>query len=218
MIPGLEHLFTCNPLNQVGCPPGQGVPRLPGAQDFATLGDVVSGMLNIAFSIAVFLAFFWLVWGAFQYMAAGGSKERLAQARARITWAIVGLLLVAVSFLVAQFLAQVLPPQKGTPILSVPTAYAVVNIDNEYGFGNIGSLGEGTSKLVAPAFSIATAVVVIYFLIGAFKFLTSGGDKETTSSARGMITHAIIGFIILMFAFLILQFIPEIFKLRFSLF
>ena len=82
-----------------------------------------------------------------------------------------------------------------------------VNIGEKFGFGDIISLGQATSRLVMPVLSIATAAVVIYFLLGAFKFLTSGGNKEETSSARQMITHAIIGFVILMFAFLILQFL-----------
>lgn len=56
-------------------------------------------------------------------------------------------------------------------------------------------------------FSIATALVTIYFLWGAFKYLVSAGNKEETAGARDMITHAIIGFIILIFAFLILQFL-----------
>ncbi len=89
-----------------------------------------------------------------------------------------------------------------------------IDIGNEYGFGDIKSLGEGVSRLVAPTFSLATALVIIYFLIGAFKFLTSSGDKESLASARGMIIHAIIGFVILMFAFLILQFIPQFFGFK----
>ena len=82
-----------------------------------------------------------------------------------------------------------------------------VNIGDCFGFGDIKSLGQATSQLVTPAFSIATVAVIIYFLLGAFKYLKSGGDKEEVAGARQMITHAIIGFIILMFAFLILQFL-----------
>lgn len=93
-----------------------------------------------------------------------------------------------------------------------------VDIGTEYSFGDIPSLGEGVNRLVDPTFSLATAVVIIYFLIGAFKFLTSGGDKEAVASARNMITHAIIGFIILIFVFIILQFIPQFFGLNFTLF
>ncbi len=87
----------------------------PVAKKFTNLGDFISGLLNIALSIAVFLAFFWLVWGGFQYIAAGGDKQKLASARSRITWAIVGLLLTMVAFLVAQFAAEILPPFKDNP-------------------------------------------------------------------------------------------------------
>lgn len=100
----------------------------------------------------------------------------------------------------------------------IKPAYAIVDISQEYGYGYIKSLGDGVSLLVAPVFSIATSVVVIYFLIGAFKYVISGGDKDAIASARNMITHAIIGFVILMFAFLTLQFIPEAFGLNFRFF
>lgn len=82
-----------------------------------------------------------------------------------------------------------------------------VEIANCFGFGGITSFGKVTSDLVSPVFSIATALVVIYFLWGAFKFLISGSNKEEVAEARQMITHAIIGFIILIFAFFILQFL-----------
>lgn len=84
---------------------------------------------------------------------------------------------------------------------------ADVKIGQEFGFGNITSLGQGTNLLIAPVFSIAAAIVVIYFLLGAFKYLRAGENKEEVEGARQMITHSIIGFIILMFAFLILQFL-----------
>ncbi len=69
----------------------------------STLGVVVSGFLNVAFYIAGFLMFFWLVWGIFQYIFAGGSKEGLASARKRIQWAIIGFVIVVLSFAVSQY-------------------------------------------------------------------------------------------------------------------
>ena len=82
-----------------------------------------------------------------------------------------------------------------------------VDIGSKFGFGNIKTLGEVTSRLVTPAFSIAAVVVILYFLFGAFRYLRAGGNKEEMAGARQMITHAIIGFIILMFTFLVLQFL-----------
>ncbi len=92
-------------------------------------------------------------------------------------------------------------------LLLVTPVHAKVDIGDTFGFGNIRSLAEGTQKLITPTFSIATTLVIIYFLFGAFKYLKSGGNKEEIEGARQMIIHAIIGFIILMFAFLILQFL-----------
>lgn len=86
-----------------------------------------------------------------------------------------------------------------------------VDISKEYGFGYIKTLGGGFNYLVGPAFTIAGIAVVIYLLIGAVKFITSGGNKDKTAEAQQMITHAIIGFILLVLLFTIMQFIPEFF-------
>ena len=95
---------------------------------------------------------------------------------------------------------------------------ADVPIGDHFGFGDITSLGEGTSKLAAPMFSLAAVIVVIYFLMGAFKFLKAGGSKEEVAGARAMIIHAIWGFVILMFCFLVLQFLLSgLFGIRFSI-
>lgn len=191
----------------------------------AKIGDVVSSALDLVIMIAAFLAFIWLVWGAFQYLFSGGNKEGLAKARSRMIWAIVGLIFIAAAFALAQFIEQILGPQVTSPISLniVTTVYAqaplpTVSLEKEYGFGNILSLGEGFNRLIVPGFSIATTAVVIYFLIGAIKLLASGGDKGSVSSAKDMITHAIIGFLLIIFIFIIMQYIPEVFGFNINIF
>ena len=49
-------------------------PGLVFSGDKANLGAVLSSLLNITFYITVFLAFYFLVWGAFQYIMAQGNK------------------------------------------------------------------------------------------------------------------------------------------------
>lgn len=107
MIPNLKDIFDCNPVNPSGCP--SPIPRASGATNFTDLATFLSGLLNIAFYIGAFMAFYWLVWGAFQYILAKGDKEGLAKARARITWAIVGLMVILTAYLIATFAAQILP-------------------------------------------------------------------------------------------------------------
>ena len=71
------------------------------------------------------------------------------------------------------------------------------NLANEYAFGDIKSLGDGLSHLAGPMFYLAATAVTFYMVIGAFKFITSGGDKNALQGAKNMITHSIIGFVLL---------------------
>lgn len=57
------------------------------------------------------------------------------------------------------------------------------------------------------AFGIAGLVAVIYLIIGGFKYVTSGGNPDTVELAKGTILNAIIGLIVILIAFLIVQFI-----------
>jgi len=82
-------------------------------KNITDLGGFISGLLNIAFYIAAFLSFYFLVWGAFAYLMAQGEKENLAKARARITYAIIGLMVVLLSFFIAQFAGEIFTPGKG---------------------------------------------------------------------------------------------------------
>lgn len=95
---------------------------------------------------------------------------------------------------------------------------AEVDIGKNFGFGNIGTLGEATTKLVGPIFSIAAFLVILYLLLGALKYIRAGGSKEEVEAAKQMIIHAIIGFMLLMLGFLILQFVPKFFGIDLSLF
>lgn len=98
MIPGLKDIFDNRP-----------------AAQFKTLGDFLSGLLNIVFYIAVFLAFYYLVWGALAYLMAQGKKEDLAKARSKITWALIGLMVVFLAFFIAKFGSEIFKSKGGLP-------------------------------------------------------------------------------------------------------
>ncbi len=89
------------------------VPNFSGPD--ANIGAVLSGLLNIVFYIAIFLTFYWIIWGVFQYILASGKKEELAKARGRITWALIGLLIVISAYLMITFAGEVFPSKGGLP-------------------------------------------------------------------------------------------------------
>lgn len=62
---------------------------------------VVSKILTWVIVAAAFVCLGMLIWGAFNYMTSGGNKTKIEDARNRIIFAVVGLVLVSLSFAIA---------------------------------------------------------------------------------------------------------------------
>jgi hypothetical protein len=187
--------------------------------EFTNLGSLTSGVLGVVFTLAAFIAFFYMIWGALSYLLAGGDKTKIGKARDKIMWAVVGLLVLSITFALAQFIQQVLLPGFTTPISFVPTAYAAEeNLQSIYAFGRYNSLGDLIAVLTPVIFSIAAIIVVLYFLYAAFLYISAGGGKDNIAKAQQMITHSIIGFVLLMMVYIIFQYILQFFGLKFLIF
>jgi hypothetical protein len=61
---------------------------------------LIQGIIKIAFIVAVVLAFIFLLWGGIQWILSGGDKSKYEEARNRITAAIIGLVIVALAWLI----------------------------------------------------------------------------------------------------------------------
>ena len=67
------------------------------------------------------------------------------------------------------------------------------------------SIGSIVTFLVAFIIVIAVLAAVLYIVIGAFQWITSGGDKQKVADARNHILAAVIGLIIIALSFVIIN-------------
>ncbi len=67
------------------------------------------------------------------------------------------------------------------------------------------------SGIVSFIFIIGTLVFFFVLITGAIKWISSGGDKQKVEEARGTITSAIIGLVILFATFAIIKLIETFF-------
>jgi len=89
------------------------------------------------------------------------------------------------------------------------SAMAVATIAPPQGFAlDIGSL---INQVLTFVFIIAVLLVFLYIIWGGIEWITSGGDKGKTESARNKITAAVIGLVILLASFAILQLVLQFF-------
>lgn len=73
-----------------------------------------------------------------------------------------------------------------------------------------GTPGDIVSALVPYLFAIAGFLLIIYLLYGGYKYLLSRGDPKAMQEARGVITNALIGFVIVFIAYWVVQLIGEL--------
>ncbi|GIW59165.1 MAG: hypothetical protein KatS3mg087_0231 [Patescibacteria group bacterium] len=78
-----------------------------------------------------------------------------------------------------------------------------------FGFSSISAAIAGVMQLV---FFFSLMLVLIYLVWGGIQWITAGGDKAGLEAARGKITGAIVGLIVVAVAFaiynLLLRFVP----------
>ena len=64
------------------------------------LGQVLGFVVTIAFVIAVLIALFFLLWGGIKWITSGGDKGGVEAARNQIIAAVIGLIIVFLSFFI----------------------------------------------------------------------------------------------------------------------
>lgn len=104
------------------------------AGQFGVRGDtepstIITNVIAIIFAIALLAVLFMLVWGAFERIISGGDKEKIAASSKRITNALIGLVLLALAFVILTLIGNILNfnilgplilPSLGQPVTNTP--------------------------------------------------------------------------------------------------
>lgn len=78
----------------------------PDPANLTKLEGVFSNVVGAVLGLAGIALFIMLIVGGFQYITSGGDPKRAEAARHTLTSAIVGLVLVALAFLILRFIAE----------------------------------------------------------------------------------------------------------------
>src|SRR3989344_1867522 len=89
------------PINKELIGPGTGLPYAGG---FSTAGKIIRNGLTIFIIIAIVLSIIILIWAAIDWLSSGGDKQKIQAARMKITYAIIGLVVVFLAFFIVNFI------------------------------------------------------------------------------------------------------------------
>lgn len=95
-------------------------------------------------------------------------------------------------------------------------ALAQINIGAGGQFSNLNNVTISSiiSALVTIVLIVAALVFFFMLVIGGIRWITSGGDKAQTEAARGQITAALIGLVIVFAAWAIINLINTFFGIN----
>lgn len=91
------------------CPNGNaGNATVTGFQKLCNLeiGAVIGSLISFMFVIAAIIALFYLIWGGFRWITSGGDKSNIETARNHILAAIVGLVIIFLSYVILNLVLQ----------------------------------------------------------------------------------------------------------------
>lgn len=71
------------------------------------LTSAFSSIVEIIYIIAAVIFIFFLLWSALEFIYSRGDKEHIQSARGRLTWAIIGLVLLGLSFVLIRIIGTI---------------------------------------------------------------------------------------------------------------
>ncbi|GMR03306.1 MAG: hypothetical protein BMS9Abin21_139 [Thermodesulfovibrionia bacterium] len=91
-----------------------------------------------------------------------------------------------------------------------------VNLNPSQQFANLGDVTFGSIVAALIVLVLVIAAIVFFFMlvIGGIRWITSGGDKTQTESARNSITAALVGLVIVFAAWAIINLINTFFGIN----
>ncbi|HLD27083.1 MAG TPA: hypothetical protein VJB63_03960 [Patescibacteria group bacterium] len=72
-----------------------------------TLADLINIIVLFIYPFAGILLFIYLVWGGYEYLLSGGNPEKVKGAQGKLTSAIIGFILLFVSYVLVQIIVRI---------------------------------------------------------------------------------------------------------------
>lgn len=72
-----------------------------------TVGDLISRLLTFLFPLAAVILALVIIWGGYDFLLSGGESDKIQAGRAKITYGIIGFVLLSISFIMAKLIGAI---------------------------------------------------------------------------------------------------------------
>lgn len=93
-------IFLCYLVSTLYIFPNYALADNPGPAGVQQLEQLIQRLINIVVELAFIACLFMLIWGGIRYLTSGGESKAVEQANHTISWALLGILFLAIAWLV----------------------------------------------------------------------------------------------------------------------
>lgn len=151
---------------------------------------IVLNVVDIILKIVAYLAVIFIIYGGFLYITSSGNSDATARALKSIINASVGFAIALSAIAIKNFVWDSLVAP-GSNVFGIPDKNA----------------GQIIIDALNMTYFIAGVVTVIMVIVGGLNYVTSSGDSSKTAKAKNTILYAVIGIVVIIFAFAVTTFI-----------
>jgi len=112
-ILGLSFLFDINLIQASSG--GYGLDQVPSELPRDDIATIIVRIVNYVVGLVGIILLVMLIYGGVMYMTSAGSEEQAKKAKSVLTYAIIGIVIIALSFLITQFIVSMLTGGGGNP-------------------------------------------------------------------------------------------------------
>lgn len=146
---------------------------------------IALNFIEIGMNLVAYLAFFFVLYGGFQYLTSSGNPEQASKGRSTIFNALIGVVIAASAAAIVGELSK----------LTTSTATA--------------SGMSLLTEILNLVYMVAAATAVVVIIIAGYGFTTGGDNPKSVETARNRILYAVIGLVIIGAAYAITNYVVE---------
>ncbi|MBC7564976.1 hypothetical protein H7100_01960 [Candidatus Saccharibacteria bacterium] len=152
---------------------------------------IALNVIGMALTVVGYIAFFFILYGGFQFLTGGNNPGQIEKARKTLLNAVVGLIISLASIAIVNLIFNVVGPISTTNGVNLPTA----------------SPEEVLKNGLNIMYGLVAAIAVIVVIVGGITYATSAGNSSGITKGKNMLLYAVIGLIVIFAAYAITNFV-----------
>lgn len=152
---------------------------------------IALNVIGMALTAVGYIAFFFILYGGFQFLTGGNNPAQIEKARKTLLNAVVGLIISFAAIAIVNLIFNAVGPVSTTNGINVPTATPEEVLKN------------GLNIM----YGLVGIIAVIVIIIGGITYATSAGNSASITKAKNMLLYAVIGLVVIIAAYAITNFV-----------